>query len=198
MVGYRWSPRQFGLCSGALLPISTNSALFSLIGTIYGGDGRITFALPDMRGRAAVGYGHGTGLSNYTIGQRAGIERESLDLTHLPAHNHAATFTPTGAEPITISVRAVSQSMAGANQTDDPTNAYWAQSPPSGPGQADTYSLGPSDVNMAADAVTVTGGGGSGTVTIGNTGSGQPINLIQPVIAINYVMCMQGIYPSRN
>lgn len=87
--GFNFAPRGWAFCEGQLLPISQNSALFSLLGTIYGGDGRTTFALPDLRGRAMVHFGAGPGLSSLSIGQRAGVENVTLGINHLPSHSHS-------------------------------------------------------------------------------------------------------------
>lgn len=83
-----FAPRGWAFCNGQLLPISQNSALFSLLGTIYGGDGRTTFALPDLRGRVPLGMGTGPGLSPHSIGQRGGAETTTLTVNNLPAHTH--------------------------------------------------------------------------------------------------------------
>lgn len=88
VVGFNFPPRGWALCDGQLLAISQNSALFSLLGTIYGGDGRTTFALPDMRGRAVMHWGTGPGLSSINIGQRLNKERHTLTTTEIPPHNH--------------------------------------------------------------------------------------------------------------
>lgn len=90
MFGFNFPPRGWAECSGQLLSISSNSALFALLGTIYGGDGRVTFALPDLRGRFAMHYGSGPGLSPRNLGERSGSESSTLGSTNLPAHTHAA------------------------------------------------------------------------------------------------------------
>ncbi len=89
MFGGNYAPRNWAFCSGALINISDNNALYSLIGTNYGGDGRVTFALPDMRGRLPMGQGHGPGLSARMIGQRFGVERVTLSNNQMPTHTHA-------------------------------------------------------------------------------------------------------------
>ena len=102
-----FAPRGWHDCDGSLLPIAQHQALFSLIGTIYGGDGQTTFALPDLRGRAVVGAGQGPGLSPYTLGQSSGVESVTLTSSQIPAHSHAlqaaatlgATASPAGAVP---------------------------------------------------------------------------------------------------
>jgi len=90
--GFNFAPRGWAQCNGQLLPIAQNSALFSLLGTIYGGDGRTTFALPDLRGRSMINYGQGPGLSNIQIGQRGGNETTTLQTTNLPPHNHGVSI----------------------------------------------------------------------------------------------------------
>ncbi len=90
LFGGNFAIRNYAQCDGQLLPISQNTALFSLLGTTYGGDGRTTFALPDLRGRSPVHFGQGPGLSTYTIGQRGGTETETLNATQIPAHSHSA------------------------------------------------------------------------------------------------------------
>lgn len=87
-VGFNFAPRGWALCDGQLLSIAQNTALFAIIGTIYGGDGRTTFGLPDMRGRAMMHAGRGPGLSNRPLGQRSGAERHTLTVSQMPAHSH--------------------------------------------------------------------------------------------------------------
>ena len=96
-VAFNYAPSGWALCNGQLLSISSNSSLFSLLGTIYGGDGRTTFALPDLRGRIALHSGQGPGLSNIQIGQIGGTESVTLSVNELPAHTHSATLS-VGAE----------------------------------------------------------------------------------------------------
>ncbi|NOT62859.1 MAG: phage tail protein [Acidobacteria bacterium] len=87
-VGFNFAPRGYALCNGQIMSIAQNSALFSLLGTMYGGDGIQTFGLPDLRGRVALHFGQGPGLSNYTQGERAGEENHTLIVGEIPAHNH--------------------------------------------------------------------------------------------------------------
>lgn len=86
--GGNFAPRGWAFCDGQLLPISSNSALFSILGTIYGGDGRTTFALPDLRGRVAIQHGNGPGLQNYPQGSKGGAETHTLTVAEIPSHNH--------------------------------------------------------------------------------------------------------------
>jgi microcystin-dependent protein len=173
-----FAPRGWALCEGQLLAISQNSALFSLLGTIYGGDGKTTFALPDMRGRVAVGPGTGPGLSTYREGQRGGTETNTLTTAQLPAHNHDAAVV-------------IKASNANAT-TKEPAGNYFASSiyTINRGNTVDVLSYGAaSDVEMNANAI---------DVTVGNTGGNQAANNRQPYIAMNYIICTQGIYPSRN
>ena len=88
MFGFNFPPTGWMLCQGQTLSIASNTALFSLIGTYYGGNGTTTFNLPDLRSRVAIGQGSGPGLSTYNVGQAAGVEQETLSVSNLPAHNH--------------------------------------------------------------------------------------------------------------
>lgn len=92
MFGGNFAPRGWALCDGQLLPINSNQAVFSLIGTIYGGDGRTTFALPDMRGRTAIHAGNGPGLTPRPLGQRSGTETNTMNVTQMPAHSHTIIY----------------------------------------------------------------------------------------------------------
>ena len=96
MFGGNFAPRGWALCAGQLLPIAQNTALFSILGTTFGGDGRVTFGLPDLRGRGPVGMGQGPGLSNIQLGELAGAENVTLLTSNLPAHNHAINCDNTG------------------------------------------------------------------------------------------------------
>ena len=101
LFGFDWAPRQWARCDGQLMTISSNTALFSLLGTTYGGDGRNTFALPDLRGRLPMGHGAGPGLSQYAPGQIGGQEQVTLQPQQLPPHNHdvSAASSATGKNP---------------------------------------------------------------------------------------------------
>lgn len=169
---YTFVPLNWHACDGTLLPIQQYSALFSLLGTYYGGNGTSNFGLPDLRSRAAVGVGQGVGLSNYTLGQQAGAENVALAATQIPAHNHAIAVntaaagaaSPQGAflaEPVYIDSSRVSH----------PVNGYAA---------------------AATDGKTLAAG-----AVLNNTGGGQSHDNIQPVQALQYCIAMAGEYPSR-
>lgn len=137
--GFNFAPRGWALCEGQILPISQNTALFSLLGTMYGGDGRTTFALPDLRGRVPIHFGQGPGLPNYTIGQKGGTPQVTLNVTQIPSHNHPGVLNGT---------------TTGADATN-PTGAALAGA------REDTYKGGVTpNVAMAAGSVAVQNAGG--------------------------------------
>lgn len=160
--GFNFAPRGWAMCNGQLLPIAQNTALFSLLGTTYGGNGQTTFALPDLRGRVPIHFGQGPGLSNYDLGQVGGTETNTLTVNQMPAHSHPATLHA---------------STQPANDTL-PTGNYLADG---GAYQSAT--------NTQMNA---------GAVTNGNSGGNQPTPNIQPYLAINTCIALEGIFPSRN
>ncbi|ABG60119.1 phage tail protein [Cytophaga hutchinsonii] len=168
--GGNFAPRGWALCQGQILSIAQNTALFSLIGTTYGGNGQTTFALPDLRGRAPIGWGQGPGLSAYNIGQVSGTETVSILLNNMPAHNHAIGGTVQ---------LPVNDSNADA---DGPIGAYLGT-----PGTA-IYS---STTNAVAANLNT-------NLTTAVVGSNNPLGILQPVLAVSYIICTQGIFPSRN
>lgn len=198
MFAGNFAPRGWALCRGQLLPISQNQALFAVIGTIYGGDGRTTFALPDLRGRTAVAPGrHPGSLYDWRIGQRAGTEETTLNLLNLPEHTHTATVTGlTATANADISIPASTEtgnttepgtgvvlSLGEVNKNQNEVNSYSTET-------ADT-TLKPFNTPVN---VTLTGG----NVQVNPTGSNKSFNNIQPVQVINYIICIQGTFPSRS
>jgi len=111
MFAGNFAPRQFAFCSGALLQVAQNTALFSIVGTIYGGDGRTTFGLPDLRSRAPMHWGSGPGLTPRKIGQKVGEETETLNETQIPAHNHPLVAQPAAPDS---NLPAATRSLGGA------------------------------------------------------------------------------------
>jgi len=196
--GFNFAPRQWGMCNGALIGINQNSALFSLLGTYYGGDGRTTFGLPDLRGRSAVGYGHAPGLSSYSIGIAGGSERQTLTALQMPSHTHSATFTPTAGDPIHVEVEVSTDS----GETTTASDGSYLATPVAGPSPQDQpekiYRADSGTGTAVLGGVTAMGGGASGLVTVGHTGGNQSFSLLNPFQAINYSICMYGIFPSRN
>lgn len=177
MFGGNFAPRGWAKCDGTLLSISQYQALFSILGTTYGGDGRTTFGLPGLRSRVPMHYGQGPGLSNRPLGQKSGIENVTLNTNEIPSHSHAVsakgnlnvaredanTTEPAGA--------------ALANVSPDTTMAY---------------------NNSTAPDAAAKDGSVSVDVTIGNTGGNLGHTNMQPYLAVNFIIALQGTYPSRN
>jgi microcystin-dependent protein len=113
MFAGNFAPRGYAFCDGQLLAVSQNDALFSLFGTIYGGDGKTTFGLPDLRGRIPVHQGHGPGLSNRKLGQKTGAEKVTLTLNQIPSHNHYVEGSANMASDETIMGRVLAGSQGG-------------------------------------------------------------------------------------
>lgn len=168
-VGFNFAPQNWALCNGALLPIRNNTALFSLIGTYYGGDGKTTFALPDLRGRAVVGVGQGPGLTAYSVGEATGSENHTLTMAELPPHVHNLNGTV--------------KTHNGTASTSNPANAY-----PAATGD-NQYSEGPGSASMAPNAV-------QGTAI--PAGGSQPHSNLMPFTVVNYIIALQGIFPPRS
>ncbi|BDA58706.1 MAG: tail fiber protein [Shewanella xiamenensis] len=196
-----FAPRGWALCNGQLLAISTNSALFSILGTTYGGNGTTTFGLPNLQSRTPVGTGTGTGLSNVVLGQVAGVENVNLTTNQLPIHAPTATFIG-NASSVTATV-------------DVATTTATAMVPPAAGAttylSATTAKAGPTSVafhglftSTAPDSTKSSLGGvhGSvtpaGTVTVNPVGGGQPVGIRNPYLGMNFIIALEGIYPSRN
>ncbi len=168
-VGFNFAPRGWALCHGEILDISSNQALFSLLGTTFGGDGRVTFGLPDLRGRAMVGEGSGPGLSTISWGEKAGSENTTLTTNNLPSHNHTATLH--GETALATSFNPDGRMLA---LTQGQANIY-----------ADTVAA--DDITMAASSVLVQ-----------NTGGGQSFDHRDPFLGLYICIATEGIFPSRN
>ncbi len=187
MFGGNFAPRTWSFCEGQLLAISSHTALFSILGTTYGGDGRTTFALPDLRGRSPIGPGTGPGLSTRKLGQRGGSETNTLSLLQLPVHNHFAQLSnATGVAQVKIPVS------TDSSLTNEVEEGYLGQ----GGSAPDLYAENNTSPTYLAEInapVSV-----AGNVTVGNAGASQPVNNMQPWLGIYYIICLQGVFPSRN
>ena len=157
-----FNPRGYAFCQGQLLGIAQNTALFSILGTTYGGNGTTTFALPDLRGRAAIQQGTGPGLSPVVLGEVAGSEFVTILSTQMPVHNHTMTGS----------------TLAGDSSI--PTGAVPANS---GALDKEYSTVFSSNVAMAATGV---------------AGGNQPIGIRNPYLGLNYIIALQGIFPTRN
>jgi len=188
MFGGNFAPRGWAFCDGQLLPISQNTALFSLLGTTYGGDGRTTFALPDLRGRAAIGPRHGPGLSSYQLGQRGGVEQVTLTINQMPSHNHLTSTT--GGSSTTLLA-----SSANATQAAPTANSSIA-APGTGNGRNFNSTLG---FNTSTPDIPLAGiSSQAGNTTILNNGGNLAHENRQPFLGINYIIALIGVFPSRS
>lgn len=169
MFAGNFAPRGWAFCAGQILSIAQNQALFALLGTTYGGDGRTTFALPDLRGRVPLGTGAGAGLSNIVLGETVGEESHTLLAHEMPAHVHPAQAT----------VRA--SSADGVNNS--PQNSFLAAA---------------SSAAIYADDANATMNPAAAQVTVNPAGGNQPHNNMQPSLGMNFIIAMEGIFPSRD
>src|SRR5262245_24052107 len=174
--GFNFAPRGWAMCQGQLLSIAQNTALFSLLGTMYGGNGQTTFGLPDLRGRSLVGMGQGPGLTNIDQGEVAGSESATLIITQMPAHTHTATATST---------------LQGAAEAGDKAN-------PQGRMLASLPSLYYTPPQGGQTYVPMFNQGVLTTVTVAPAGNSQPIPIRNPYLGMNMCIATQGIFPSRN
>jgi len=172
ILGFNFAPLGYLTCQGQLLSIAQNTALFALIGTIYGGDGQTTFALPDLQGRAPVGQGQGAGLPSYLIGGEAGNTSTSILTANLPAHVHPGTGLSVS---IPIST--------GGSDTASPEGAFLCDR-----GVEVYSSIATAGKNYGASTV-------SGNTGI--TGSSIPVGIMNPYLTINYSIATEGIFPSQ-
>lgn len=163
MVGFTFAPQGWAFCNGQILSIAQNTALFSLLGTTYGGDGQTTFALPDLRSRVPIHFGQGPGLSSYVEGQTGGAEIVVLISPQIPAHTHLVNAATTGG---------TQASPASGFPAVESTGTSLNYSPAS-------------NTTMNASMIAPNSGG-------------QPHENRQPFLAVNFIIALQGIYPSRN
>ena len=159
MVAFNWAPVGWASCDGQLLPISQYQALFSLLGTTYGGDGKTNFALPDLRSRVPLHMGQGVGLSLYNLGDAGGEEKHTITTNEMPAHSHDL------------------QVSSNSGTTDTPANMYLAQNSEGVKQYSDSQN------NKAAP--------------LGMSGQNIPHNNVQPFLAINYIIALNGIFPTH-
>jgi microcystin-dependent protein len=164
---FNFPPKGWAFCDGQLMPISQNTALFSLVGTYYGGDGKSNFALPDMQGRAPMHTGQGPGLSLYSLGESGGSETVTLLQTEMPIHSHSL----------------LTNTVAGDTNGPSP-NVSLARSHNANAYQTATSQVPSDNVSLAPGA-------------IGPTGGNLPHNNMMPYLTLNFCIALQGIYPPR-
>lgn len=206
MFAGNFAPRGWAFCAGQILPIAQNTALFSILGTTYGGNGQTTFALPDLRGRVPTGQGQGPGLPAVDLGEIAGTPTTTLTINQLPAHNHAAVFQGTASQ---VGAPTIDVGTAAAGALVNPTNGSTSYltavtAATSGGDSVDFQGLYTSTAPATGAKGSLGGvnGGGTvtptGTVTVGVAGNGLPFSITQPYLGINFIIATQGIFPSRN
>ncbi len=167
-----FAPKAWAICSGQIINIQSNTALFSILGTTYGGNGTTTFGLPDLRGRTIVGQGQGPGLSHYSLGQMAGIENTTISRDQMPAHVH----------PVAV--------VANNPASDQPANLDTAANNVYGRDIAGGFPYASfADVNM---------GPLQGNLQVTPTGASTAFSILRPILGLNYIICTQGVYPARN
>ena len=196
--GGNFAPRTWALCDGQLISISSNTALFSILGTTYGGDGRSTFGLPDMRGRSPVHAGFGPGLAGVALGQKGGATSFTLTEANLPAHSHSASTTTTTDTTTDTTTTSTLHANSGAGANNSPEGDVLAND-----GRDRIYNSAAPNVAMHADAVqsssvSTSTSTSSSTTTIGNTGGNQAVVHRSPYIGVNCIICISGVFPSRS
>lgn len=177
LFGANFTPRNWLACEGQLLQISQYTALFSILGTLYGGDGRTTFALPDLRGRTAIGEGRGPGLPNNSLGQRLGNDENRITTQQMASHGHSAAILGTVKMPVSLN----------EGSTNSPNGNFPAVS------SEDFYAENPT-AGTSMGTINTTGL----VATVANTGNAQPVNNIMPSLGLRYIISVDGIYPSRS
>lgn len=186
MFAGNFAPRGWEFCQGQMLAIASNTALFSILGTTYGGDGRSTFALPDLKGRVAIQPGSGGGLSSYSLGQRGGAEFNTITIAQMPSHNHLVATTASAQNVLLSTDPGVNSTPAAG---DVPAAARFGN----GLGATPVKSYGPATNTVNGQAIDVAAG-----VYVGNAGGNQQLNNLQPYLSINYIICVYGVFPSRS
>jgi microcystin-dependent protein len=194
-----FAPRGYAFCNGQILSIAQNQALFSILGTTYGGNGTTTFALPNLCGRAPFGAGvpaQGTGLTTLTLGEVGGNESITLTQNNMPLHNHTAAFTSTSGGSADIAIPAVAGSNATTNTPGSTTVLSKGVTADRESTPINVYSAATADTTLKPFPASVSGG--SGNVTVNAAGGSQPFNIHPPYLALNFIIALEGIYPPRN
>jgi len=202
MFGGNFAPRGWAFCDGQLLAISQNTALFSILGTTYGGDGRTSFALPDLRSRVPMHAGTGPGLSTRKLGARFGLETNTQTVNQMAYHQHIGVSAPAGSIGGTATATSIATVNANNGTADGPEPQDGFMGVNDG---GNIYAAASDGTTMNADfvqvATTIDTTGltvNLASATTGSTGAQQPMNNIQPSEVINFIIAMQGTFPSRS
>lgn len=189
-------PEQYMEAAGQVLPINEYTMLYSLLGYQFGGDGRNTFGLPDLRGRTPVGYGTGPGLDPVQFASMRGLEYRKLTVAQMPKHNHTAVFSSGGGSSTTVDIP-VSGNTDGNKTAPNSDYSYLSASP--GGTDRNAAAIWSNKMRKVASVkgVTVSSSGGGGSVEVGYTGSNSAIKTIPPQLAMRYCIAVDGLYPPR-
>jgi microcystin-dependent protein len=185
--GWNFAPRGYAFCAGQTLAINSNSALFSLLGTTFGGNGVTTFQLPNLQSRSMMGVGQGASLTYVQLGEAGGVEDVTLNSTQIPAHIHAATFDGSTSTLKPTNVKATTQIAAAGSMLGKSTDSAGVGAIPL------IYSPSGSAAGAALGGLNV-----AGTVTVSPNSGGQPHTNRSPYLGIMHVIALQGVFPSRN
>lgn len=194
---YTFAPQGWAACDGSSVAVSSNSALFSLLGTQFGGDGITTFKLPDLRGRTIIGSGSGPGLTPYNQGENGGFESITLSAQQMPTHSHAAAVAGGGTVPVTGTISATLN--VGTIGGDSNPGGNFIAASAGGSGEQIFTTAGGATANAGSVTVTpnLTAAVNNLTVTVGMSGGSLPHENRMPYLAIQYCIATQGLYPSR-
>src|SRR5688500_14278260 len=169
IVSFNFPPKGWALCNGQLLPINQNQALFALLGTTYGGNGQTTFALPNLRGRVPIHFG-----GSHVLGEAAGSTSVTVNIQQLPTHFHLMQAKAAQATLVGGAIPAATKSLAQAAAATNP----------------------PANVNLYS--TDLTGLTAMNAASISNVGGSQPHNNMMPYLTLNFIIALQGIFPSQN
>lgn len=195
--GGNFSIRGWAFADGQILPISSYTAVFSLMGTTFGGDGRTTFGLPDLRGRAAIGVGNGPGLSTTSWGEKRGSEFVTLTVAQMPSHTHTANTTVSlTIDPSDVTVTSTLNAHQAVGTSTAPSANVLAQN-----NGSFVYSATAPDVAMASAAISASANAtvsATATTTLGNSGGSSSHDNRMPYLTVNWLVALEGLYPSRS
>lgn len=169
--GFNFAPKGWAFCDGQLLPLSQNTALFSLLGATYGGDGKSNFALPNLQGSTPMQQGQGPGLSLRDLGEQSGEQAVTLLQTEMPAHSHV--------------VNCADNTSGTQNSPSSPSPGVWSK-------------VGVVRQEQTVYTTTVAGGGTMSPSATGITGGSQPHNNMMPFLCLNFCIALQGVFPARS
>jgi len=169
MFGFNFAPKGWAFCDGQLLPLSQNTALFSLVGTFYGGDGKSNFALPNLQGSAATFWGQGSGLQTWDIGEQQGETGVTLLTSEIPLHTHTMNATTASATGAAASGGQLAKAFKGNLQSSNKGDIYSTHAP--------TQAMSP--------------------LALATAGSSFPHNNMMPYLTLNFCIALQGVYPAR-